>query len=79
MSDEKWNGEHLKTGIRKIFEAVKSMGGTISGEHGIGLVQKIYLDVVFNQIEIQVQKSIKNVFDPLGIMNPGKIFLDKTN
>ena len=79
MSDEQWNGEHLKTGIRKIFEAVKSMGGTISGEHGIGLVQKIYLDVVFNQIEIQVQKSIKNVFDPLGIMNPGKIFLDKTN
>ena len=79
MSDEKWNGEPLKTGIRKIFEAVKSMGGTISGEHGIGLVQKIYLDVVFNQIEIQVQKSIKNVFDPLGIMNPGKIFLDKTN
>ena len=75
MSEEKWNGEHLKTGIRKIFEAVKSMGGTISGEHGIGLVQKIYLDVVFNQVEIQVQKSIKNVFDPLGIMNPGKIFL----
>ncbi len=79
MSDEQWNGEYLKTGIRKIFEAVKSMGGTISGEHGIGLVQKIYLDVVFNQIEIQVQKSIKNVFDPLGIMNPGKIFLEKTN
>jgi glycolate oxidase len=79
MSEEKWNGEHLKTGIRKIFEAVKLMGGTISGEHGIGLVQKIYLDIVFNQIEIQVQKSIKNVFDPLEIMNPGKIFLDKTN
>jgi glycolate oxidase len=79
MSDAQWNGEYLKTGIRKIFEAVKSMGGTISGEHGIGLVQKIYLDVVFNQIEIQVQKSIKNVFDPLEIMNPGKIFLDKTN
>jgi glycolate oxidase len=55
------------------------MGGTISGEHGIGLVQKIYLDIVFNQIEIQVQKSIKNVFDPLQVMNPGKIFLDKTN
>ena len=69
----------LKLELERFFEAVKSMGGTISGEHGIGLVQKIYLDVVFNQIEIQVQKSIKNVFDPLGIMNPGKIFSDKTN
>ena len=75
MTDEEWDGEHLKSGIREIFVQVKSMGGTISGEHGIGLVQKIYMDIAFNAAAISLQKSIKDSIDPKGIMNPGKIFV----
>ncbi|CAI8309422.1 MAG: putative FAD-linked oxidoreductase [Owenweeksia sp. TMED14] len=77
MPDEKWNGNYLKLGIRKIFEAVKSMGGTISGEHGIGLVQKSYMDIAFNDAALNIQRNIKAVIDPKGIMNPGKIFPDR--
>lgn len=73
MSDDAWNNE-LSKGIREIFELVKGLGGTISGEHGIGFVQKNYLDVVFSEKMLDLQRSIKQVFDPSGIMNPGKVF-----
>ena len=73
MSDENWNYE-LPKGIREIFELTKSLGGTISGEHGIGYVQKEYMDVVFSEKEIELQKGIKNLFDPKNILNPEKIF-----
>ena len=73
LSDEEWNGS-LKTGIREIFHLVKSLGGTISGEHGIGLVQKEYMDVMFGQKELSLMRSIKSIFDPNGILNRGKIF-----
>jgi glycolate oxidase len=74
MSDHHWNNE-LSKGIREIFELTKKLGGTISGEHGIGFVQKQYLDIVFSEKEIALQKGIKNLFDPKNILNPGKIFL----
>lgn len=73
MDDKVWN-ETLPLGIREVFKLCKSLGGTISGEHGIGLVQKDYLDIVFSRTEIELQKQIKKVFDPNGIMNPGKIW-----
>ena len=73
MSDEQWNNELYK-GIREIFTLTKKLGGTISGEHGIGLVQKPYLDIVFSEKEIEIQKQIKKIFDPNNILNPGKIF-----
>jgi len=72
MSDYEWNTE-LTKGIREIFTVVKSLGGTISGEHGIGLVQKSYLDIVFSKTELNLIRSIKKVFDPNAILNPGKI------
>jgi glycolate oxidase len=75
LSDEEWNGS-LKKGIREIFELVKSLGGTISGEHGIGLVQKEYMDIIFSPKELDLMKQIKNVFDPNNILNKGKIFED---
>lgn len=74
MSDEAWQGEHLKQGIREIFELCKKLGGTISGEHGIGLVQKEYMDIMFSPAEMELQKAIKKVFDPKGILNPGKVW-----
>jgi glycolate oxidase len=73
MSDANWNTEVPK-GIREIFELTKSLGGTISGEHGIGYVQKGYLDIVFSEAEIAIQKGIKKLFDPNEILNPGKVF-----
>lgn len=73
MSDEAWEKD-LPKGIREIFTLVEQLGGTISGEHGIGLVQKNYLDIVFSQKELELQKAIKETFDPHHILNPGKIF-----
>ncbi|MBO9150699.1 FAD-binding oxidoreductase [Chitinophaga sp. GCM10012297] len=73
MSDEAWNGT-LKDGIREIFELVKRLGGTISGEHGIGLVQKDYMEIIFSRQQLLLMKQIKQVFDPNNILNAGKIF-----
>ena len=73
MSDSDWNNK-LTFGIREIFELTKNLGGTISGEHGIGLVQKEYLGIVLSDKNIELQKGIKKLFDPKGILNPGKIF-----
>jgi glycolate oxidase len=74
MSDEQWNGKHLEEGIRKIFRLCKELGGTISGEHGIGLVQKKYMNEVLTDTHIDLMKGIKHTFDPNGILNPDKIW-----
>lgn len=74
MSDENWDGPHLEEAIRKIFRLCKSLGGTISGEHGIGLVQKKYMNEVLDPIHFKLMKGIKNTFDPSGILNPNKIW-----
>lgn len=73
LSDEVWNKE-LPNGISEIFKLCKSLGGTISGEHGIGLVQKNYMSIVFPQYQLDLMKKIKEAFDPNLILNPGKIF-----
>ncbi len=73
LSDSAWSGS-LKQGITEIFMLVKSLGGTISGEHGVGLVQKDYLPIVFDETQLRLMKGIKNLFDPAGILNAGKIF-----
>jgi glycolate oxidase len=73
LTDEEWNGS-LKDGIREIFELVKTLGGTISGEHGIGLVQKEYMNIIFDETQMRLMREIKRLFDPNGILNAGKIF-----
>jgi len=75
MSDEAWQNE-IPKGIREIFALTVSLKGTISGEHGIGYVQKNYMDIAFPKVQLDLMRSIKNVFDPNGILNPGKIFPD---
>lgn len=75
LSDENWDVEVTK-GIREIFELTVALKGTLSGEHGIGFVQKNYMDIAFSNVELQLMKGIKNVFDPNGILNPGKILPD---
>ena len=75
MTDENWNTEVTK-GIREIFELTVSLKGTLSGEHGIGFVQKNYMDIAFSESHLKLMKGIKTIFDPNGILNPGKIFPD---
>ncbi|CAM3945125.1 FAD-binding oxidoreductase [Flavobacterium antarcticum] len=76
MTDENWNTE-IPKGIREIFELTVSLNGTLSGEHGIGYVQKNYMDIAFSKVQIDLMRSIKKVFDPNTILNPGKIFPDR--
>lgn len=73
LNEEQWNCT-IKKGIREIFQLVKSLNGTISGEHGIGLLQKEYMDIVFDPIQMNLMRQIKQIFDPNNILNPGKIF-----
>jgi len=75
MSDEDWNTE-IPKGIREIFELTVALKGTLSGEHGIGYVQKNYMDIAFSQTQLFLMKGIKNVFDTKNIMNPGKVLPD---
>lgn len=76
LSDHAWNVE-LPKAIRELFTEVVKLGGTISGEHGIGLVQRSYMDVAFSDVQLDLMRAIKQVFDPKGLLNPGKIFPDK--
>jgi glycolate oxidase len=72
-----YENEVIQDILFKIFELVKSLGGTISGEHGIGLIQKSFMPVMFDPITIELMKGIKKVFDPNHILNAGKIFDSK--
>lgn len=68
------NNPDIVPALKAIFELVHSLGGTISGEHGIGLLQKDFLSIVFEDKHLQLMKGIKKTFDPNNILNRGKIF-----
>lgn len=72
-SDEFWNTE-IKEAIKEIFQLCKKLGGTISGEHGIGYVQKEFMEIVLDEVNLNLMRKIKLAFDPNSILNPGKIF-----
>ncbi|MFY8213023.1 MAG: FAD-binding oxidoreductase [Flavobacterium sp.] len=76
MTDDNWNTQ-VTRGIREIFELTVSLKGTLSGEHGIGYVQKNYMDIAFSKVQLELMNQIKRVFDPNRILNPGKIFPDE--
>ena len=57
-----------------VFDCVKKYKGSISAEHGVGLTKKSFLHYTRSAAEIEIMKGIKSIFDPDGIMNPGKIF-----
>jgi glycolate oxidase len=71
IEEEKKQGFEI---VKKIFELTVSMGGVISGEHGIGITKKPYIDIQLDRKHIELMQALKRVFDPKGIMNPGKIF-----
>ncbi len=61
--------------IEEIFEMVVKMGGTLSGEHGIGLSKAPFMSIAFSKEEIELFKDIKRAFDPNNILNPSKMGL----
>jgi glycolate oxidase subunit GlcD len=73
-SQSRDNMNRVEMGVRNILNRVIQMGGTISGEHGIGQAKKQYLSMELSAESIRLQSAIKKVFDPNMILNPGKIF-----
>jgi len=73
LTEQQWK-EELPKGIKELFELTVSLGGTLSGEHGIGYVQKQYMPIAFDSVQLGIMSGIKNLFDPKGILNPKKIF-----
>jgi len=71
---DSYENEEMTKILRALFEIVKALGGTISGEHGVGLIQKNYVDIVFADANLQLMRGIKKLFDPNNILNAGKIF-----
>ena len=77
FTDEQWNGNYIKEAISEIFTLCRQLGGTISGEHGIGWIQQEYMNLVFAEKALDIQRQIKKAFDPNHILNPGKMFFAK--
>jgi glycolate oxidase len=73
ISDEDWNTK-VNDGIAEIFKLAVDLGGTLSGEHGIGIAKKPFMEIAMRQANLEVMRGIKKAFDPNGILNPGKIF-----
>jgi len=73
VAESDWRGKADRV-REELFRDCRERGGVISGEHGIGLVKKPYLSLVLDERQIELMRGIKRVFDPNGIMNPGKIF-----
>ena len=69
-----YGNDEMNAILKKLFELVKELGGTISGEHGIGLIQKSYMPILFDEVSLELMRGIKNTFDPNHILNSGKIF-----
>ncbi|GAG91194.1 unnamed protein product, partial [marine sediment metagenome] len=73
MSDEAWD-ETIPKLVEEVYRLSVSLGGTISGEHGIGLIRKKFLPMALDKKQIELMKGVKRVFDPNNILNPEKIF-----
>ena len=69
-NEEEW--ERVEKAFDEIFAAAADLGGTLSGEHGIGLAKTKYMPLVMNQDSMDVMAAVKNAIDPAGILNPGK-------
>jgi glycolate oxidase len=72
-SDEK---RRVEEAIKELFSLAVSAGGTLSGEHGIGLTKAAYLGLEFGTLELEMMKRTKRLWDPENLLNPGKIFVE---
>ncbi len=66
--------ERVELAFEEIFQKAVELGGTITGEHGVGVVKAPYLELKVGKTGITAMKSIKDALDPNNIMNPGKMF-----
>jgi glycolate oxidase len=66
--------ERAKKAVEELFNATLRLGGTITGEHGVGITKRRFLPIEIGETQIELMRGIKRVFDPLNILNPGKIF-----
>jgi glycolate oxidase len=73
ISDDDWNTK-INDGIGEIFKLTVALGGTLSGEHGIGIAKRPYMSIAMREANLTLMRGIKKAFDPKGILNPGKIF-----
>jgi glycolate oxidase len=73
LSDHDWETK-IPEGIGEIFKLTVSLGGTLSGEHGIGIAKRPYMSIALGATNLELMRGIKKVFDPNDILNPGKIF-----
>jgi glycolate oxidase len=62
-----------------LFERVVALGGSVTGEHGVGWTQRRFLPLVASGASLRVQRALKAAFDPAGILNPGKVFTDEAD
>jgi glycolate oxidase len=76
LSDEEWSRK-LEPAVRELFERTVALGGQITGEHGVGFVQRNYMSIAYPPRHIDQLRAVKRAFDPHGIMNPGKVFPDE--
>jgi len=58
------------------FNLALELGGTLSGEHGVGLLKRPYIEQALGSLAVEIQKNIKQALDPLNILNPGKVLPD---
>ncbi len=66
--------EHIWAAADEMFLAALRLGGTLTGEHGVGLLKRRWLRDELGDDQLELQRQVKRVFDPLGILNPGKVF-----
>ena len=66
--------ERVEAAMKEVFEAAVAMGGTITGEHGVGLAKKPFLPDAVGAVPLEAMRRLKAAFDPAGLLNPGKIF-----
>ena len=69
--------KRVEAAIEEIFTAAISLGGTLSGEHGIGVLKAPFMKMEFSQPELSLMRRIKSALDPRGVLNPGKIFQEQ--
>ena len=76
LTDERDTGEmeRVERAMTEVFEHTVELGGTITGEHGVGLAKKPFLPRALGQVGMEVLRQVKASFDPAGILNPGKVF-----
>jgi len=76
LSDDEWT-RRLEPAVRELFARTLALGGQITGEHGVGFVQRNFLRMAYPPHQIELLRSLKRAFDPAGILNPGKVLPDE--